>query len=231
MRLPGEIITRYGVRVFVMAIDLSLRDAAAEIFNRVKDQKLNIEYLVNNAGFGDFGMFCDTDWKKEEAMISLNITTLTQFCKLFIPEMIKRKSGRIMNVASTAAFQPGPLMAVYYATKAYVLSFSGAINNELKDAGITVTALCPGPTTSGFWNTAVATDSRLVKGKKIPASADVAIYGYKAMMRGRSVAIHGILNRLLAFSVRFSPRKTVVYLVRKMSEKNCLAFFNIHSSC
>jgi len=134
--------------------------------------------------------------------------------------MQERKQGKIMNVASTAAFQPGPLMAVYYATKAYVLSFSGAINNELKDHGITVTALCPGPTLSGFWNAAVANDSKLVKGKKMPTSAEVATFGYRAMMKGRSVAIYGWMNRIMVLSVRFAPRNMVISIVRKMSEKD-----------
>ena len=217
--IARELSTQYGIRVFVMAIDLSKPDAAAEIFQRVKKENLFIEYLINNAGFGDFGMFCDSDWKKLESMISLNITTLTRFCRLFIGEMKELKQGRIMNVASTAAFQPGPLMAVYYATKAYVLSFSGAISNELKDYGITVTALCPGPTLSGFWDAAVANDSKLVKWKKMPTSAEVAAYGYKAMMKGRSIAIHGCMNRIMVLSVRFSPRKMVIAIVRKMSEK------------
>jgi len=217
--IAGEISAQYGIRAFVMAIDLSKPDAAVEIFQRVKKENLFIEYIVNNAGFGDFGMFCDTDWKKEEAMISLNITALTQFCKLFIKEMKEHKRGKIMNVASTAAFQPGPLMAVYFATKAYVLSFSGAINNELKDDGITVTALCPGPTLSGFWNAAAANGSKLVQGKKIPTSAEVAAYGYKAMMKGRSVAIHGWMNRIMVMMVKVTPRNMVIGIVRKMSEK------------
>ena len=218
--IAKELSTTYGIRTYVMATDLSKPDAAAGIFQRVKKENLFVEYLVNNAGFGDLALFADADWKKLESMISLNIMTLTQFCHLFVGEMKEKKRGRILNVASTAAFQPGPLMAVYYASKAYVLSFSEAINNELKDDGITVTALCPGPTLSGFWDASAASDSKLVKGKKIAASADVAMYGYKAMMRGKSVAIHGFMNRMMASSVKFVPRKLVIAIARKMTEKS-----------
>jgi short-subunit dehydrogenase len=133
--------------------------------------------------------------------------------------MIKNKYGRIMNVASTAAFQPGPTMSVYYATKAYVLHFSEAIANELEGSGVTVTALCPGPTESGFQAAAAMEESKLVKGKKFPTSAEVAEYGYKAMMKGEKVAIHGLMNYLMANSVRFSPRGLVLKMVRMIQDK------------
>src|SRR5690606_22473807 len=136
------------------------------------------------AGFGDFGMFTETDWDRESQMINLNITTLTQFTKLYLRDMVKRRSGKIMNVASTAAFQPIPIMAVYAATKAYVLSFSEAVNNEVSDKGVTVTTLCPGATESGFQTAAAMEESALVKGKKMPTSKEVAAYGYVSMMKG-----------------------------------------------
>jgi short-subunit dehydrogenase len=133
--------------------------------------------------------------------------------------MAKRGSGRIMNVASTAAFQPGPTMAVYFATKAYVLSFSEAVNNEVSDKGITVTALCPGPTESGFQAAAALEESKMVKGKKMPSSKTVAEYGYRAMMSGKAVAIHGLMNTILANAVRFMPRALLVKVIRNMQEK------------
>ncbi|HEX7414176.1 MAG TPA: SDR family NAD(P)-dependent oxidoreductase, partial [Bacteroidia bacterium] len=182
-------------------------------------QNIKVDYLINNAGFGDFGMFYETDWNKELHMINLNITTLTQFTKLYLKEMVQRKSGKIMNVASTAAFQPGPTMAVYFATKAYVLSFSEAIGNEVRDKGVTVTALCPGATESGFMAAAAMEESKLFKGKKIPTSREVAEYGYIAMINGKSVAIHGLMNYIMANAVRFVPRNWVVNLVRKIQEK------------
>jgi short-subunit dehydrogenase len=133
--------------------------------------------------------------------------------------MVKRRSGKIMNVASTAAFQSGPTMAVYYATKAYVLSFSEAVDNEVNDKGVTVTTLCPGATESGFQAAAAMEESNLVKGKKLPTSKEVAEYGYAAMMKGKTVAIHGLMNYLMANSVRFTPRALVVKLTRKIQDK------------
>jgi uncharacterized protein len=164
-------------------------------------------------------MFVETDWNKELQMINLNITTLTQFTKLYLQDMVKRKSGKIMNVASTAAFQSGPTMAVYYATKAYVLSFSEAIDNEVSGQGVTVTTLCPGATESGFQAAAAMEESALVKGKKLPTSKEVAEYGYKAMMNGKTVAIHGMMNYILANSVRFAPRALIVKITRLMQDK------------
>lgn len=151
-------------------------------------------------------------------MINLNITTLTQFTKLYGIDMMQRKTGKIMNVASTAAFQPGPRMSVYFATKSYVLSFSEAVDNEFRDFGVTVTALCPGPTESGFQAAASMETSPMVKGRKLPTSREVAIYGYEAMMNGRAVAIHGTINAIMARSIRFIPRSWVVKLMRKLQD-------------
>jgi len=133
--------------------------------------------------------------------------------------MVTRRKGKIMNVASTAAFQSGPTMAVYYATKAYVLSFSEAIDNEVRDKGVTVTTLCPGATESGFQVAAAMEESALVKGKKLPTSHEVALYGYSAMLKGKTIAIHGFMNLLLANSVRFLPRAIVVKVTRQMQDK------------
>lgn len=217
--LKVELENQYKVNVTIINKDLSESDSAEEIYEATTKQNIQIDYLINNAGFGDFGMFVETDWKKELAMINLNITTLTQFTKLYLKDMVKRKSGKIMNVASTAAFQSGPTMAVYYATKAYVLSFSEAIDNEVRDHGVTVTALCPGATESGFQAAAAMEESALVKGKKLPTAKNVAEYGYTAMMKGKTVAIHGLMNWILANSVRFLPRSIVVKTTRKIQDK------------
>lgn len=214
-----ELEHKYKTKVYVIAKDLSAPDAAQEVYNEVKGRNLTIDYLINNAGFGDFGMFTDTDWQKEAQMIQLNITALTQFTKLYLKDMVARRSGRIMNVASTAAFQSGPTMAVYYATKAYVLSFSEAVDNEVRDKGVTVTTLCPGATQSGFQAAAAMEESALVKGKKLPTSQEVAVYGYDAMLKGKTVAIHGWLNYIMANSVRFMPRSIVVKVTRKIQDK------------
>jgi len=217
--LKSELENKYKVQVYIIVKDLSLPNSAKEVYDEIVEKKIEVDYLINNAGFGDFGLFVNLDWNKTEQMINLNITTLAYFTKLFATEMIKKGKGKIMNVASTASFQPGPTMAVYYATKAFVLHFSEAINNELRDKGVTVTALCPGPTESGFQDAASMQESKLVKGKKFPTSKDVAEYGYKAMMKGKVVAIHGIKNYLMANSVRFSPRSLVVKIVRMMQDK------------
>jgi uncharacterized protein len=218
--LKTELENQYKISVYTIGKDLSLANAAQEVYNETSQQKIQVDYLINNAGFGDFGMFVETDWNKELQMINLNITTLTQFTKLYLQDMVARKSGRIMNVASTAAFQSGPTMAVYYATKAYVLSFSEAVDNEVSVKGVTVTSLCPGATESGFQAAAAMEESALVKGKKLPTAQEVAAYGYKSMLEGKTVAIHGLMNYIMANSVRFTPRALVVKITRKMQDKS-----------
>ena len=217
--LKMELETNYNVSVYTIGKDLSAKDAAQEVYDETTKQNIQIDYLIKNAGFGDFGMFVETDWNKEYQMISLNITTLTQFTKLYLQGMVQRRNGRIMNVASTSAFQSGPTMAVYFATKAYVLSFSEAVDNEVSDKGVTVTALCPGATESGFIEAAGMQASNLIEGKKLPTSKEVAAYGYQSMMKGKTVAIHGFMNWILANSSRFVPRALAVLLTRKIVDK------------
>jgi uncharacterized protein len=217
--LANTLATQNGIQVHVLAKDLSNYNTAKEITEWAAQNNIAIDYLVNNAGFGDFGMFAESDWSKQEQMIQLNITALTYLTHLLLPGMVQRGFGRVLNVASTAAFQPGPTMSVYYATKAYVLHFSEAIANELEGTGVTVTALCPGATESGFQQAAAMEESKLVKGKKLPTSAEVAAYGYKAMNKGKKVAIHGVMNYLLANSIRFTPRNLVLKIVRGMQNK------------
>ena len=217
--LKRELEAAHKVKVYTIGKDLSLPHAAKEVYDETTRQQISIDYLINNAGFGDFGMFAETDWNKEFQMINLNITAVTHFTKLYLQDMVKRRSGKIMNVASTAAFQPGPTMSVYCATKAYVLSFSEAVNNEVSDKGITVTALCPGPTASGFQEAAAQEESKIVKGKKMPSAKAVAEYGYRAMMSGKTVAIHGLMNSILANSVRLMPRSLVVKVTRNLLDK------------
>jgi len=217
--IKNELENKYGISVYVIKKDLSLTDSALEVYNEIKKQQIKVDYLINNAGFGDFGFFIDNNWIKEQQMINLNITTLTHLCKLFLKDMVKRGHGKIMNVASTAAFQPGPTMAVYYATKAYVLHFTEAVANEVEKTGVSITALCPGATASGFQAAAKMEDSNLVKGKRLPTSKQVAKYGYKSMLRGKRVAIHGFKNYLLANSIRFTPRSLVIKIVRKLQDK------------
>lgn len=207
---------QYGIQVTVMASDLAQPGAAEALYQQVQKARLHIDFLVNNAGYGSFGLFAESSLDYELAMMRLNMETLTVLSKRFLPDLLARR-GKILNVASTAAFQPGPYMAVYYASKAYVLSFSEALASELAGSGVTVTTLCPGPTASGFQDKAAMQASSLVKDKKLPSAEVVGIAGYRAMLRGKQVFIPGALNCLMAQSVRFTPRRMVTALVKWMS--------------
>lgn len=203
------------VDVTYIPLDLSLAKAPQTLFAKTKKAKLHIDVLVNNAGFGTSGDFVDLDLKRELMEIDLNMRALAELTHLYGSEMAKRKSGRIMNVASTAAFQPGPWMSIYYATKAFVLHFSEGVGEELKARGVQVSALCPGPTVTEFSNTAGTHNSRLFKSKLMkPATAEsVAIYAVKHFLNGKTLIIPGFMNKLLVFGNRFSPR----FLVRKIA--------------
>ncbi len=207
-----------GSEIITIAKDLSRPGAAAEILAELEQQNITVDMLINNAGFGGFGAFSARKWEDEAAMIAVNITALTQMTKLFVRGMIERKRGRILNIASTAAFQPGPLEAVYYASKAYVLSFSEALANELKGTGVTVTVLCPGATATGFAAAAGLEQSRLFKYLKPASAPEVAKYGYDAMMRGKTIAIPGALNKLGAFGARLLPRAQLAAMARWLHE-------------
>ena len=201
--IQKEFQEEYDIQVDVLPFDLAETDTAAEIFEELQDR--DIEILINNAGFGDHDDFADAKWSKINSMIKVNIIALTELTHLFLPGMIKRGSGRILNVSSTAAFQPGPQMAVYFASKAYVQSLSEALAVEMKDKGITVTALCPGPTVSGFQGKADIIEDPDEKKPRMATAAEVAEYGYHAMMKGKTVAIHGTMNKILAASAGFKP--------------------------
>lgn len=208
----------YDITAHVIAKDLSGEQAPTEIHAELALSGIEPDFLINNAGIGDFGLFHESNWEKQAAMVDLNIKSLTHMTRLFSEDMVRRGGGRIMNVASTASFQPGPLMSVYYATKHYVLAFSEAISQELGDYDVSVTALCPGPTDSGFQAEAGMEQSRLVTTFSLPSPREVAEYGYRAMMKGERVAVHGFMNKLLAQSVRFTPRNVATFMVRKIQE-------------
>lgn len=212
--LANEMRETYRVKAQVIPADLSRPGQAQKIYDRAVATGWQVDCLVNNAGFGVYGDFAETDWMAEAAMVQVNIVALTQLTKLFLPEMIARGRGKILNVASTAAFQPGPMMAVYFATKAYVLSFSEAIAHELRGTGVHVTALCPGATETGFQRAAGATGSRVFDSRKLPTGADVARYGYKVLQRQKRVAVHGAINKMLAFGTRLLPRRAVVAITK-----------------
>ena len=217
--VASEIRDGHGVDAQHLAVDLSHPHASTKIFDFVATQDIFIEVLINNAGFASFGPFKDAELTNELAMIQVNITALTELARRFIPAMVEKRSGYIMNVASLAAFQPGPLMAVYYASKAYVLSFSEAIANELHEHGIKVHALCPGPVATGFQGRAAMEDSKLVQGKKLMSAQKVAELAVKKMFRGKRSFIPGFKYRLLAFSTRFASRRSTAAIARAMQER------------
>lgn len=213
--IADEFRGTYDVDVQEIVTDLSHATAAQYVFEEVEKRGINVSYLINNAGIGDFAYVQDADIHKLASMMNLNMITLTLLTKLFLPQIILNV-GKIVHVASTASFQPGPTMAVYYATKAYVLSFSEALREELKKTGVTVTTLCPGPTASEFQKTADMGTSLLVQGKKLPSAEEVAQYGWQAMIHGRGVAVHGFTNRMFTWIIPFLPRTLVTVLVHKL---------------
>ncbi|HLW54517.1 MAG TPA: SDR family oxidoreductase [Candidatus Angelobacter sp.] len=216
--IARELQSGHASRVHLIPADLARPEAPQQIFGEVDRRGLQVDVLVNNAGFGAYGAFADSSLTSQLEMIQVNITALTHLTRLALPGMIQRKRGRIMNVASTAGFQPGPLMAVYYATKAYVISFSEAIANELQGSRVTVTCLCPGATATEFAVRADMDKSRLFKMGKMSSMA-VARAGYRAMMKGKTLTIPGFRNLMLAESVRLSPRKMVTAIARKIQER------------
>jgi uncharacterized protein len=216
-QLAKDLSHKYGVQAIALGADLEALDGAAQLHAEVKARGITLSALVNNAGYGLFGEFKDSKLAPELAMMQLNMNSLVCLSKLFMPDLLVTR-GKLLNVASTAAFQPGPYMAVYYATKSFVLSFSEAIAQELGGTGVTVTALCPGPTASGFQDKADMHASALVRGKRLPTAEEVAIKGFKAFASGQRVYIPGVMNWLMAQSPRFTPRRIVTWLVQVMSK-------------
>lgn len=218
-KLAQELRLQFQADVLVVGKDLSQMDQVQQLHDELQQKEIVVDYLVNNAGLGDFGYFHEASWNKLEQMIDLNIKALTKLSQLLVKPMVAKGSGRIMHVASTAAFQPGPTMAVYYATKAYVLYLGEAMSNELAGTGVTVTTFCPGATDTDFQRSAEMQQSKLVKGKKLPGAKEVAAFGYKHMMKGSLTVIPGLMNWINAQASRFLPRKAVLKIVRSVQEK------------
>jgi len=204
--LARELNSTHGIDARAMRSDLAEPGAARVLARDIRGSGRPVSLLVNNAGFGTFGEFRSMDPDRIRDMIQVNITALTELTRALLPDLIERGSAGILNVASTAAFLPGPLMAVYFATKAYVLSFGEALREELRGTGVTVTTLCPGPTTSGFQTAAGMEKSGLVRGRRLMSAEKAAAAGYRGLVRGRSLVIPGIANRIQAFSPRLAPR-------------------------
>jgi short-subunit dehydrogenase len=208
----------FGATATVLARDLSDPESPRAMAQEVESRGLPIEVLVNNAGLGVYGLFAQTPLEKERAMIQVNVVAVTELTKRLLPGMLERRRGRILNVASTASFQPGPLMAVYYATKAYVLSFSEALSNETAGTGVTVTALCPGPTITEFQKEAGIEATHLFHSPLVLDAKAVALAGYRGMQRGVRVVVPGLGNKLLVSGVRFTPRRLVTAIARRIQE-------------
>lgn len=211
--LANELRSRHNVNVEVIAQDLGVPDAAARISQRVPA----CDILVNNAGFASNGPFDSIPPERVHEELLLDVVTLTELTRAYLPGMRERGAGRILNVASTAAFLPGPFGAVYYASKAYVLSFSQGIAEELRGSGVTVTCLAPGATATGFVDRAQMQQTLLFK-MPMAGAASVANAGYRAMMAGKDLVIPGFSNQLLAFVIRFMPRRPLLWISRKLIE-------------
>lgn len=209
-----ELETKYGVKIVVCIKDLAQPNATQEIYQSLKEREIQVEMLINNAGFGMFGKFLDKEWEGHRDMIQVNLTALTELTHLLAKDMKDNKKGYILNVASTAAYLPIPYMAVYAATKAYVLSFTDALASELERTGIMVTTLCPGNTKTGFHKTANMKENRKTMDPKT-----VAKIGYEAMKEGKMRAIPGIRNKAFIAAAKITPRNIAAGLAKKVQEK------------
>lgn len=217
-KLKNEIESKFNVQVKVIVKDLTDNNAATEIYKEIKDDKIEIDYLINNAGFGGVGKFHEREWQQDLDMINLNIIALTALTRLFLPDFVKRNSGKILNVSSTASLLPGPLQAVYYATKAYVTSFSNAINEELHDTNVTVTNLMPGATATEFGATSGMDKTELFN--KTASARSVAEDGYNGMINGKLDVISGLTfsQSLMMKMVPFTPKKMLLKQVRTLQQ-------------
>jgi short-subunit dehydrogenase len=214
----GELQQKYSVEARSLPMDLNDPTAPDQIYATLRKESVAVNFLVNNAGFGTRGFFSEANLESQLGMMQVNMSALVHLTRLFLPDMIKRGEGRILNVASTAAFAPGPLMAVYYATKAFVLSFSQALGNELKGSGVTVTALCPGPTKTDFGKRAGTERTRLFTQRAMDAEP-VALAGYRGLMEGKMMVIPGLRNRRLRVASRISPTGMVLSFARNLNEE------------
>lgn len=216
----AQLESQYDINVHVIAKDLTLPNAVNEIYLELQQKNITVDFLINCAGFGGTGLFHERDWETDQSMIQLNILALTELCSKFLPAMVARNQGRIMNVSSTASLMPGPLQAVYFASKAYVTSFSNALSEELKDTNVTVTNLMPGATETNFAKTAGLENSPLFENTVRPEG--VALTGYNAMLEGKMNITTGInlVQSILLKVLPFIPKKLILNQVRKIQEQS-----------
>lgn len=214
--LASRLRKEYGVQAEVLPADLAQDGAADMLFTATKEVGIVVDVLVNNAGFGDQGAFLDSDWKRQEDMVKLNVLALMRLSYLFGNDMRSRGCGRILNVASVAAFSAGPYMSTYFATKAFVLSHSLALNEELRDSGVKVCALCPGTTGTGFWEAAGMKGNEVFSLMRMQSPRSVAELGYRAVMGGRSLALHSAGTHAANLAVRLVPRCVSTWVMGKV---------------
>lgn len=216
--LKKDLEEKYKIQVYCITKDLSESNAPEEIYEEIKNNGINIDFLINNAGFGGRGLFYERQMQLDLDMIQVNILALTKLTRLFLPDFVAKNSGKILNMSSTAALMPGPLQAVYYASKAYVLSFSNAISEELKNTNITVTALLPGATETEFSKTADMSKTALFKNSNLASPTTIALDGYNAMLKGNLEIISGLsfFNKLLFSFMKFMPKKMVLSQIYNM---------------
>lgn len=217
-QLQKECKQTTGVEVYVYPLDLAAPGSSQTLYDWTVQQKLNIDVLINNAGFGDYGSFYTSSYDKVSEMIQVNVSSLTQLTRLFLPSMIQKAQGYVMNIASVAGFVPGPYMAVYYATKAYVLSFSEAVAEEVRGTGVIISAFCPGATETAFFDRAAAGNNPLFKNIPMPKASEVAAYGVKSLFRGKIVSVHGVINQINVFMIKWFPRRFLIRMLAKFQK-------------
>lgn len=214
-----ELKDRHDIQIKVISKDLSKPAASQEVYDEITSEGIDVDVLVNNAGIGTNGKFIDSPFEEHMDLMQLNIVSLTNLCKLFGTDMASRGSGSILNVASTAAFQAGPFMSTYYASKAYVLMFSEGLSKEFKYSGVTITTLCPGPTKTDFFEKAGMKNSILMRSPHALSAARVAKVGYEGLLKGKTIVIPGLINKLMVFSVRLTPRSMITTMTAYLNQK------------
>nr|WP_321354146.1 SDR family oxidoreductase [uncultured Draconibacterium sp.] len=216
--LKTELEKKYDITVFVIAKDLGLSESPKEVYNVIKQAGIEIDILINNAGFGGVGVFHELDYEQHMAMINLNVTSLTAMTRLFLPDFVERNSGKILNTSSTASLMPGPLQAVYFATKAYVRSFSNALSEELANTNVTVTNLMPGATETEFGASSGMDKTAMFK--KTASARKVAEAGYQAMLKGKIDVVSGLttMQSIMISGIPFMPKKLLLKTVKSMQQ-------------
>lgn len=214
-QLADELRDKFNIEVIVIVKDLSTMEEVKKLYQEIQQLHLDIEYLVNSAGIGDYGLFIKTDWEKELMMININVLALTYLTKVFARDMVKNGKGKILNLGSIASFFPGPLMSVYYSTKAYVLRLGLAVAEELRGTGVSITTLCPGPTASKFQQVANMERSKVIMNQNLPTAKAVAEFGYRGMQQGKVYMVHGLRNHFYIFLTKIVPMSFHARIVKR----------------